>query len=276
MSALAAVARLDLAAIRRSRWIWFCLATYAVLAAVLVTASSRESAILGFTGSSRVLLSFSHALLLALPLIALTATAPVIQRSREDGSLELLLSQPLSPATWFVATFGVRYVALVAPLAVALVGIGAWGQLAYGDPIPWPFVGRALAIAASLLFAFAGIGACISAYVRDPARVITYLVVAWALGVALLDFGVIGMLLRWQLNARAVFAIAVVNPVEAARLALLGHLQPDLGTYGPVGFYLANRIGAANLLAIGIAWPAALGAITGSLAYGRFRRSDRV
>ncbi len=276
MTALAAVARLDLAAIRRSRWLWFCLATYGVLAAVLVTASSRESAILGFTGSSRVLLSFSHALLLALPLIALTATAPVIQRAREDGTLELLLSQPLSPASWFVATFAVRYLALLVPLALVLLGIGAWGQLAYGDPVPWMFVGRSLAIAASLLLAFAGIGACISAYVRDPARVITYLVLAWALGVALLDFGVIGMLLRWHVNARAVFALAIANPVEAARLALLGQLQPDLASYGPVGFYLANRIGTGTLFAIGIVWPAVVGLLTASAAYLRFSRSDRV
>jgi ABC-2 type transport system permease protein len=276
MTGALAIARLDIAAIRRSRWIWFCLATYAVLAIVLVTASSRESAVLGFTGSSRVLLSFCHALLLALPLVALTATAPVIQRAREDGTLELLLSQPLSPGSWFIATFATRYLALLAPLAIAMIGIGAWGQLAYGDPIPWSFVARALLIAASLLLAFAGIGALISAYVRDPARVITYLVVAWALGVALLDFGLIGMLLRWHVNAHVVFGIAIANPVEAARLALLAHLQPDLGTYGPVGFYLAHRVGTGALFAIGIVWPALVGLLTATAAFVRFRRSDRV
>ena len=276
MTQLLAIARLDLAALRRSRWIYFCLATYAVLGIVLVTASSRETALLGFTGSGRVLLSFTHALLLALPLVALTATAPVIQRAREDGSLELLLSQPLAPGAWFAATYLVRFAALVLPLAAAMVAIGLWGQLAYGDPVPWEFLGRALAISTSLLFAFAGVGALISAYVRDPARVITYLVVTWALGVALLDFGAIGMLLRWHVNARVVFAVAVANPVEAARLALLGHLQPDLGTYGPVGFYLANRVGTGALYAIGVAWPAVVGALTAFAAYRKFRRSDRV
>ncbi|MBL9012917.1 MAG: ABC transporter permease subunit [Myxococcales bacterium] len=275
MSALA-IARLDLAAIRRSRWLWFCLIAYALLAVVLVTASSRESIVLGFTGSGRVLLSFSHALVLILPLIALTATAPVIQRAREDGSLELLLSQPLAPSSWFVATFAVRYLALVVPLALALVGIGLWGQLAYGDPIPWTFLVRALAISAALLFAFCGIGACISAYVRDPARVITYLVIAWALGVALLDFGVIGMLLRWRVNAQVVFGVAIANPVEAARLALLSHLQPDLATYGPVGLYLAQRVGTASLFLIGVAWPVCVGLVTGLVAFRKFRRSDRV
>jgi ABC-2 type transport system permease protein len=276
MTAFGAIARLDLAAIRRSRWIWFCVATYAVLAIVLVMASGRESPILGFTGSSRVLLSFSHALLLALPLIALTATAPAIQRAREDGSLELLLSQPLPAATWFAATFVVRYLVLVVPLALAMVGIGAWGQIAHGDAIAWTFVARVLAISASLLLAFAGIGACISAYVRDPARVITYLILAWALGIALLDFGVIGVLLRWQVDPHAVFALAVANPVEAARLALLSNLQPDLGTYGPVGHYLANHIGTGALFAIGVAWPAAIGVFTAALAFLRFSRSDRV
>lgn len=275
MSALA-IARLDLVAIWRSRWLWFCLIAYALLGVVLVTASSRESFVLGFTGSSRVLLSFSHALVLVLPLIALTATAPVIQRAREDGSLELLLSQPLAPSSWFLTTFVVRYLALVAPLALAMIGIGAWGQVVYGDPVPWSFLVRALAISCALLFAFCGIGACISAYVRDPARIITYLVIAWALGVALVDFGLIGVMLRWHVNPHFVFAVAIANPVEASRLALLAHLQPDLGTYGPVGLYLAHRVGAAALFVIGIAWPTFVGALTGLIAFQKFRRSDRV
>ena len=49
----------------------------------------------------------------------------------------------------------------------------------------------------------------------------TYLILFWVVGVALLDFGLIGAMLTWKLEPRLVFLIAAANPVEAARLALL-------------------------------------------------------
>jgi ABC-2 type transport system permease protein len=273
---LRAAARLDLAEVLRSRWIWFCLATYMVLAGVLMTVGVRESSIVGFTGTSRILLAFSHALVLVLPLIALMALAPAVQRAREDGSLELLFSQPLSPGVWLLAVFGVRYLALVVPLAAVMLGIGVWGQLAHGDPVPWSFVLRSLAVSSSLLLAFAGIGTAISVFVRNPARVITYLLLVWALGIALLDFGLIGLMLRWRLDPHAVFTLAAINPVESARLALLSDLQPDLSTFGPVGFYLSNRIGGGALFVLGLVWPAVVGLGSLAAAYLGFRRTDRI
>jgi ABC-2 type transport system permease protein len=273
---LRAAARLDLAEVLRSRWIWFCLIAYLVLGGVLLTVGTRESSILGFTGTSRVLLSFSHALILVLPLFALMALAPAVQRAREDGSLELLFSQPLSPTAWFAAVCGVRYLALVAPLVVVMVAIGLWGHFVHHDPIPWTFIGRSLTVSASLLLAFAGIGAAISVFVRNPARIITYLVLVWALGVALLDFGLIGLMLKWRLDPHAVFTLAMINPVEAARLALLSDLQPDLATFGPVGFYMANRVGNSALFALGVAWPAIVGIVAWLVACLGFNRSDRI
>jgi len=273
---LHASARLDFAEVRRSRWIWFCVVTYVVLGGVLVSVGSTESAIIGFTGTSRVLLSFSHALVLVLPLVALMALAPAVQRARDDGSLELLFSQPLSPGAWFFAVCAVRYLALVIPLAAVMVGIGVWGHVFHHDPIPWAFIGRSLVVASALLLAFSGIGAAISVFVRSPARVITYMVLVWALGVALLDFGLIGLMLRWRLDPHAVFTLAMINPVESARLALLADLQPDLSTFGPVGFYAANRVGSTALFAIGVAWPAIVGIAAWTLAYLGFRRTDRI
>jgi ABC-2 type transport system permease protein len=157
-----------------------------------------------------------------------------------------------------------------------LVGLGIYGQVVLGQPVPWPFVVRSLLVAAALLAAFSGIGVLISTLARNPARVTTYVVLAWALGVALLDFGLIGVLLRWRLDAQAVFTLAALNPVQDARMALLSGLEPDLATLGPVGFYLAHHIGPAALYALGIVWPAAVGAGTWTCAYLAFRRGDLV
>jgi ABC-2 type transport system permease protein len=266
-------ARIDLAEVLRSRWIVFCLAVYSVLAGVLVLVGMRESTLMGFTGVGRVLLAFSHALVLVLPLLALTATGQVVGRARDEGSLELLLTQPLARTAWLAGVTAARLAALLLPLVVVVVALGLYGQ-ARGQVIPWGFVGRVLVVSAALLWCFVGIGIAISVLVRNQARAITYVVLAWALAVALLDAGLVGLMLTWRLDARAVFTLAVLNPVQDARLALLAGLQPELSTLGPVGFYLSTRIGAASLYALGVAWPVALGTVSWLGALAAFRGRD--
>ena len=70
----------------------------------------------------------------------------------------------------------------------------------------------------------------------------------WLASAALLDFAGIALLLEWRVPAPAVFALAVANPVQAARMALLSAAEPTLATLGPVGFYLANHVGADGAL----------------------------
>ena len=114
----------------------------------------------------------------------------------------------------------------------------------------------------------------ISTYVRHPARATTYVILVWALAVALLDFGLIGLMLRWQLNPRLVFTLAALNPVQDARMALLSSLEPDLGTFGPVGFYMAHRVGGTVLFWLGVLWPAVVGVGAWTAALRHFRRGD--
>lgn len=269
-----AIARLDLAEILRSRWLAVSALAYAVLAAVFVAVGQREAPLLGFTGSARVLFSMSHALVLVLPLVALTATAPAIGRARDDGSLELLFAQPLGRGPYLVAITLVRLLAIIAPVAVLFTAVALWGTLAHGQPLPAAYLGRSLGVLAALAIAFAGIGFLISSVVRHPVRMLTYVVLIWAAAVALLDAGLIGVLLRWRLPAHLVFALAAANPVEDARLALLSGVDRDLSTLGPVGFYLAGRLGDAALYALGVAIPIAWGAVAWLAALVHFRRAD--
>lgn len=271
-----AVARLDLADVRRSRWLVLCVFVYALLGVGFVLIGMRESSVLGFSGMGRTLMSMIHALLLLLPLLALTATGQVINRARDDGTLELVFSHPVRRGVFFTAVTLTRFMVLVVPLVVVMVAMAVAGQLAFGEAIQWAFLFQSLAICAALLAAFVGLGLMVSTFVRSQARAIIWLLVIWAAGVALLDFGLIGMMLQWRMNAATVFLIAALNPVQAARMALLSGASSELSALGPVGFYLSNKVGPGALLALGLVWPTVVGALAWLVALRSFRRADIV
>jgi ABC-2 type transport system permease protein len=271
-----ALARLDLAEVRRSRWLYFCIALYALLAALFVLVGMRESTVLGFTGMGRVLLSLSHALVLLLPLLALTATGQVINRSQDEGACELLFSHPISRGEYFGGVTLVRFGVLLLPFVLLMIAVALLGRILLGSAVPWGFLGRSLAACAALLWAFTGLGLAVSTWVRNQAKAVMVLLALWVLGVVLLDFALIGLMLQWRLHAPSVFVLAALNPVEAARLALLSAAEPSLATLGPVGFFLANRLGPGWLLLLGVLWPAALGTAAWLAAERRFAREDLV
>jgi Cu-processing system permease protein len=273
---LAAVVRLDFGEVRRSRWLAACLLIYGALGAAFVLVGLRESSVYGFTGLGRVLFSLCHALVLVLPLLALLATVQAVNRPRDDGSLELLLSHPIGRTAFLAGVTLVRLGVLALPLAAVMLALAVGAGWLRGDAVPWRLLGRSLAACVALVAAFVGIGLATSVMVRHAARATSLVFAVWAANVALLDFAAIGLLLQWRLPPQAVFVLAAANPVQAARLAILSAAEPTLATLGPVGFYLANRVGEDALFALGAAWPALLGAGAWLTAWWSFRRGDAV
>ncbi|MFO0696990.1 MAG: ABC transporter permease subunit [Polyangiales bacterium] len=271
-----AAARLDFGEVRRSRWLAFATAVYALLAGVLVLVGMRESSVLGFTGMGRVMLSFAHVLLLVLPLLALSATTQVVNRARDDGTIELLFSHPLSRSAYLVALTFTRYTVLALPLVLLLVAMGVIARLVVHEEVPWVMLGRSIAVSCALLWAFVGIGLAVSVETRNQAKAVVLGLVFWALGVLLLDLALVGLMLEWRVDARALFVLASLNPVQAARVALLSGLEPDLGTLGPVGFYLSHTLGPRALYALGLAWPTAVGTLGWLWAFSGWKRGDLV
>jgi ABC-type transport system involved in multi-copper enzyme maturation permease subunit len=273
---VAALARLEAGEVLRSRWLLFCGWLYAALALLFVFVGARESGVLGFTGMARVLLSVSHALVVLLPLLALTGTGLAVTRARRDGTLELLFSHPITRDDYVGALTIVRFGALLLPLLVLVPALAGVGALGFHQPVPWAFLARALAVSAALLWAFTGIGLAVSARVAEPDRAMMYLLLAWVVGVALADFGLVGIMLQWDLPAAAVFTLAAVNPVETARLALLSGAEPTLGTLGPVGYFLHDSLGPTWLLVLGTLWPVTVGSLGWVVARRRLRAGDLV
>jgi ABC-2 type transport system permease protein len=268
--------RLEIAEARRSRWLAFTGATYAVLVLAFVAFGLRESTVLGFTGMSRAILNVSNAVLVAVPLVCLVGTSQAIVRGRAGGAFELLLSQPCRREDWFAGLVLSRLAVLVGPLVALLAAATVAGALGDRDAALAPTVARCLAVAVALAWAFTGIGVLVSSFARTAERALVYALLTWLVAVALHDFALVGVLLRWDVPAPVVFALAAVNPVEGARLGLLSGVDPDLAVLGPVGFWIATRLGPARTIAAAIAWPAVVGAASFWLARWRFRRSDLV
>lgn len=271
-----AIFRLDLAETVRSRWALLSATLYTALAAVFVFVGLRESNLLGFTGMGRVLVGLTHALLLVLPLLALTASSQVVNRARDEGALELLFSHPIRRGAYFVGVTASRYVVLAVPLVVLFGALAVLGAVVLGGELSWRILAESVAVSAALVAAFLGVGLFVSTYVGSQARSATIALLVWIVSVALLDFALIGVMLEWRLSPQGVFALALLNPVQAARMALLSAGDPELSVLGPVGFYVANRVGATALLVLGIAWPLVTGIAAWLLAFVRFTRGDVV
>jgi ABC-2 type transport system permease protein len=272
-----ALLRLEIADALRSRWILLTASVYAALFAAFVWIGLRESAVLGFTGLSRAILSVANALTVAVPLVVLIATSQCIVRARQSGFFELMLSQPVRRADWFAAVVTSRLVVVVAPLALLCAGALACGLLIDdGDRDLLPVVLRTVATSGALAWAFVGVGLWVSSATRSPERAVVLALFAWLGASALHDFAIVGMLLRFRLAPSAVFALAALNPAEAARIAILSTVDPDLSALGPVGFWLANALGPRTALAVGVGWPGLIGALAMWRAGVRLSNSDLV
>ena len=272
MSATGAFFRLEIADAARSRWVAFTAAVYLVVFGAFVWLGLRESTVLGFTGLSRVVLNVSNAVVLVIPLVSLVATMHVVVRARTSGFFELLLAQPCRRVDWFHAVVASRVAVIVGPLVLLLGIVLVAGGGREGTLVP--LVLRTVAVTLALVWSFVGVGLWLSSVARTSERATVYALLAWLAAAALHDFALIGLLLNARVTPAVVFGLAAANPVEAARLAILSGIDPDLSVLGPVGFWLANTLGPHWTLAIGVGWPLALGTFCTWAASRRLRRSD--
>ncbi len=270
-----ALLRLELADAVRSRWLSFVLLSYTLVFGAFGWLGLRESSVLGFTGLSRVVLNAANAVVVLLPLVALVATSQAVVRARSSGLFELILSQPCRVSEWFAAVVAARLLVLAGPLLVVLSALAVSGQLT-NEPETLAVVGRAALVSVTLIASFTGLGLCVSAFARSSERAVVAALLVWLWVGALHDLALIGVLLGLRVEAHAVFAVAAINPVEAARLALLSSVDPELSVLGPVGFWISNELGARLTLLVGTVWPLLLAAGSLLVALRRLQRADLV
>lgn len=268
-----AILRLEGQGVIRARWFMLSLGMAVGLALFFVATAMRESAVLAFTGFGRVVTGTALASLLFLPLLAVFSTAQAVPQARQQGVLEWYMSHPTSRARLFWGMYLPRLGAVVGPVLVmvALVALAAAG---FGHPLPWDLALRLFVLQLSQGFCFASLGMWVSVRAKAPEGALLRGLLLWMGTVALYDFALIGVLLRFKLTPWAVFALAGINPVQAGRLGILAGSDPDLGLLGPVGTWMAVNLGATGTLVYAIGWPALLGALALWAARFSFVRRD--
>ena len=267
--------RLLLADAVRSRWLAFTACTYVIVFGAFIWLGLSESSVLGFTGISRVVLNLANAVALVLPLVSLVATSQTVVRARSSGFFELFLAQPCRRSDWFAALLGSRLLIIAGPLWLLLGAALVLGTLRAEAGLA-PLIVKSALTSFSLSFASIGMGLFLAAIAPSAERATVYALLAWLCASALHDFALIGVLLRVHMPPQLVFALAALNPVQAARLAILGSVDPNLAVLGPVGFWLSNQLGPSLLAGVGIGWPLVLGSVCLAGCLHSLRRMDLV
>lgn len=265
--------RLELFDAFRSRWLAFTMAAYTLVFGAFVWLGLRESSVLGFTGISRVVLNASNAVVVVLPLVALVATCQAVPRARSTGYFEMFATQPCRRSDWLWAIILSRLAVLAGPLLL-LLGAAWIATDTTSEPILGALVGRTLLVTLALVIAFIGIGLFVSVSAKSAERAVVGALLVWLIVSALHDFAMIGFLLEQRIEPWLVFALSGTNPVEAARLALLSGIDPELSVLGPVGFWIANTLGPDRMLATGVAWPTLVGVLALLFAHRRLNQAD--
>ncbi len=210
-----------------------------------------------------------HLALLFVPLMALFPAAAAIAGEREIGSLEYLVSQPLSFGQLFWGKW--LGVSLAVWLSISL-GFGVAGALATIAGTPWPLIATLLVLTLLLAQAFVAVGLLCSVLARTRARATSAGLVVWIVTIGLGTLGVMGAAIRWGAPRAVLSFWAFANPVEAFRLGVVASLDSDASLLGPVGAAWSEAIGSIGIIALGLIALLLWAILPSIAAWRRFRR----
>lgn len=233
----------------RSRWFVLAAASFLVLSlglAWLGFAGSERSGLAGFDRTTASLLNLA---LLFVPLVTLSLGGLGLAGELEDGSLALLMAQPLTRKEVFMGKLMGQYAAVSAAL---LTGFGATGVIV-GLTAGGGDLGAFVALVALLLLLAAAtlaIGSFLSVVIGERARVIGAAFSLWLVLVYLSDLGTIGLTIARNLRAEQVFVLGLLNPIQVSRVLGTLALSERLDLLGPVGVFALDNFGLSGTVLI--------------------------
>jgi len=239
-----AFARRELRDAVSSRWFLLYTVAFAVLAVGVSFMSLAGTGSYGFAGFSRTAAGLLNLVMLVVPLMAITAGAGAIAGERERGTLLYLLAQPVSRLEVLLGKFLGLAVAIVASLCLGF-GLSAaalaWRAGGVGAGAFLALVGMACLLGVVML----AVGMCISAASRKTGVATGVGLFVWLTLVFLSDLGLMAGAIVFKLRVQELFGLAVLNPLQAFKMAVVHAMNASLDVLGPAGAYASNEWGSA-------------------------------
>jgi Cu-processing system permease protein len=252
----------------RSRWVLAVTVVFAVFALVIAYFGAAQQGAVGFKGMDLTIASLVSLVIYLVPLIALLLGYDAIVGERERGSLDLLLSLPITRLELLLG----KYLGLAAALTVTIVGgFGLAGlALSYGVGFDALYHYAGFMLSTLLMgFAFLSIALLVSAYAQSKVAASGVAVVLWFVYVLVYDLILLGILVATggQYAGDAFPFLLLLNPADVYRILNVFTLE-EVRTFYGLATVLPDTLSNPWLLgAIMLFWIAAPLA----LAYHRFR-----
>ncbi len=257
----------------RARWFMVYTTVFGGLVVLLFAYGLAESRIMGFTGLSRLLLTYIQLTMAILPIFVLITTVRSVAGDREAGVFEYLLSLPISLSSWFWGKIIGRFAMVFLPVMIAMAGATAWGAFK-GVEIPWQMFFYYTGLLMSLAWCFLGIGMLISTIARSSDVAQGAAFVVWLALLLFLDLILLGIMIQEHLPAETAVAIALSNPMQVFRTATMILFDPQLVLLGPSAYVILDTFGQVGYIIYALTYPVLIGTAAAGLGYYMFQKSD--
>ncbi|NHZ82117.1 ABC transporter permease subunit [Massilia sp. CCM 8695] len=239
----------------RNRWVLAVALIFALFALAIAYFGASQQGEVGFRSIDVTVASLVGLVIYLVPLIALILGYDAIVGERERGSLELMLSMPISR---FEILLG-KYCGLAAALASSTVlGFGAGllplaSELTVRDGYHYAgFVGSAILMG----MAFLSISMLVSVRALDRVRASGVAISLWFFFVLIFDLLLMGALVLSQgrLDSNTFAALLMLNPADVFRLLNIFSSEQAQTMYGLATVMPGGLTDPAVLLAIMAGW----------------------
>jgi len=257
----------------RARWFMVYTMVFGGLVVLLFAYGLAESRIMGFTGLSRLLLTYIQLSMAILPIFVLITTVRSVAGDREAGVFEYLLSLPISLSAWYWGKILGRFAMVFLPVFLAMIGAVVWGVVR-GVEVPWYLLVYYTALLMALAWCFLGIGMLISTLARSSDVAQGAAFVVWLTLLLFLDLILLGIMIQENMPPDSVIAIALANPMQVFRTASMMLFDSQLVLLGPAAYVILDNFGQVGYIAYALIYPVLLGTACASVGYFLFKRSD--